>query len=82
MTTANNKANTRSTTPAAGEKHDETPADETPTETPDEPAVGSVRRLDDPEEGGHPVFGIYCGDGYVVRLPVAAKYELQTYPVE
>lgn len=55
---------------------DETPVDETPV---DEPSVGSVRRLDDPELDGEPVFGLYCGDGYVVRLPPAAKYELQTY---
>jgi hypothetical protein len=64
-------------TAAAGDQ----PTDETPVETPDEPAAGTVRRLDDPELGGEPVYAVHCGDGYYVRLGAAAKYELLTYPV-
>lgn len=70
MTTAK-----KATTAAAG---DEQPTDEEPVL---EPAAGAVLRLDDPAEGGEPVFAVYCGEGYIVRLGAAAKYDLPTYPI-
>jgi hypothetical protein len=68
----------KDTAPAGDQPTDQTP--ETPAdETSVEPAAGSVLRLDDPELDGEPSFAVYCGDGYIVRLGAAAKYDLPTY---
>ena len=62
-------------------KPDPAPTDEAVAEAKTEPAAGTVVRLDDPNGDGDPVFALACGDGYVVRLPAASKWELPTYPI-
>lgn len=50
-------------------------------ETAVEPAAGTVVRLDDPSGDGEPAYALAVGDGHVIRLGPAAKYELQTYRI-
>lgn len=51
-------------------------------EVPALPAVGTVVRLDDPEQDGTPSYALVVSKDSVIRLGHASTHELKTFPAE
>lgn len=83
MTTRTKSSSTTSPADEQPPADDQQPADGQAVDEPtavEEPDGGLVR-LDNPDDDGDPRYGIALGDGNVIPLPPAVRYELRTYPV-